>query len=77
MLSGWDGQSDLLDPMCGSGTILIEAAMIACNIPPNLMRNEFAFEKWKDWDVDLFEKIENSLLDKTRDFHYNIYGIGC
>ena len=56
MLSGWDGQSDLLDPMCGSGTILIEAAMIACNIPPNLMRNEFAFEKWKDWDVDLFEK---------------------
>jgi len=75
MLSGWDGQSDLLDPMCGSGTILIEAAMIACNIPPNLMRNEFAFEKWKDWDVDLFEKIENSLLDKTRDFHYNIYGI--
>ena len=75
MLSGWDGQSDLLDPMCGSGTILIEAAMIACNIPPNLMRNEFAFEKWKDWDVDLFEKIENSLLNKTRDFHYNIYGI--
>jgi len=75
MLSGWDGQSDLLDPMCGSGTILIEAAMIACNIPPNLMRNEFAFEKWKDWDVDLFEKIENSLLDKTRDFHHNIFGI--
>ena len=75
MLSGWDGQSDLLDPMCGSGTILIEAAMIACNIPPNLLRNEFAFEKWNDWDVDLFEKIENSLLEKTRDFHHNIYGI--
>ena len=75
MLSGWDGQSDLLDPMCGSGTILIEAAMIACNIPPNLLRNEFAFEKWTDWDVDLFEKIENSLLEKTRDFHHNIYGI--
>jgi putative N6-adenine-specific DNA methylase len=75
MLSGWDGQSDLLDPMCGSGTILIEAAMIACNIPPNLLRNEFAFEKWTDWDVELFEKIENSLLEKTRDFHHNIYGI--
>ena len=75
MLSGWDGQSDLLDPMCGSGTILIEAAMIACNIPPNLMRNEFAFEKWMDWDVDLFETIETSLLSKTRDFHHNIYGI--
>ncbi|NRA93905.1 MAG: class I SAM-dependent RNA methyltransferase [Psychroserpens sp.] len=74
MLSGWDGQSDFLDPMCGSGTILAEAAMIACNIPPNLMRKEFAFERWKDWDVDLFEKIEESLLNKTRDFHHTIVG---
>ena len=74
MLSGWDGQSDFMDPMCGSGTLLIEAAMIACNIPPNLMRNEFAFERWEDWDVDLFEKIEESLLSKTRDFHYKILG---
>ncbi len=74
MLSGWDGQSDFMDPMCGSGTILIEAAMIACNIPPNLMRKEFAFERWQDWDVDLFEKIEESLLSKTRDFHYKILG---
>ena len=74
MLSGWDGQSDFMDPMCGSGTLLIEAAMIACNIPPNLMRNEFAFERWEDWDVDLFEKIEESLLSKTRDFHHKILG---
>ncbi len=74
MLSGWDGQSDFMDPMCGSGTMLIEAAMIACNIPPNLMRKEFAFERWQDWDVDLFEKIEESLLKKTRDFHYKIMG---
>lgn len=74
MLSGWDGQSDFMDPMCGSGTVLIEAAMIACNIPPNLMRKEFAFERWQDWDVDLFEKIEESLLKKTRDFHYKIIG---
>ncbi|GAA4304247.1 THUMP domain-containing class I SAM-dependent RNA methyltransferase [Aestuariibaculum suncheonense] len=74
MMSGWDGQSDFMDPMCGSGTMLIEAAMIACNIPPNLMRKEFAFERWEDWDVDLFEKIEASLLNKTRDFHYNIIG---
>ena len=73
MLSGWDGQSDFMDPMCGSGTILAEAAMIACNIPPNLMRKEFAFERWQDWDVDLFEKIEESLLKKTRDFHHKIY----
>ena len=74
LLSGWDGQSDFMDPMCGSGTILIEAAMIACNIPPNLMRKEFAFERWTDWDVDLFEKIEESLLKKTRDFHHKIIG---
>ena len=74
MLSGWDGQTDFMDPMCGSGTILAEAAMIACNIPPNLMRKEFAFERWQDWDVDLFETIEESLLKKTRDFHHKIIG---
>ncbi|WP_274475616.1 THUMP domain-containing class I SAM-dependent RNA methyltransferase [Mangrovimonas aestuarii] len=74
MLSGWDGQSDFMDPMCGSGTILAEAAMIACNIPPNLMRKEFGFERWEDWDVDLFETIEESLLKKTRDFHHKIIG---
>lgn len=74
MLSGWDGQCDFMDPMCGSGTILAEAAMIACNIPPNLMRKEFAFERWNDWDVDLFETIEEALLNKTRDFHYKIIG---
>lgn len=74
MLSGWDGQSDFMDPMCGSGTVLIEAAMIACNIPPNLIRKEFAFERWQDWDVELFEKIEESLLNKTRDFHHKMLG---
>lgn len=74
MLSGFDGQCDFMDPMCGSGTILIEAAMIACNIPPNLLRNEFAFEKWQDWDVDLFEMIEESLLKKTREYHHQMFG---
>ncbi|WP_034886408.1 class I SAM-dependent RNA methyltransferase [Gillisia sp. JM1] len=74
LFSGWDGQSDFMDPMCGSGTILIEAAMIACNIPPNLNRKEFAFEKWKDWDVDLFEKVEESVLKKVREFHFTIIG---
>ncbi|HZJ37037.1 MAG TPA: THUMP domain-containing protein [Gillisia sp.] len=74
LLSGWDGQCDFMDPMCGSGTILIEAAMIACNIPPNLNRKEFAFEKWKDWDVDLFKKVEESVLKRVRDFHFTITG---
>lgn len=74
MLSGWNGQCDFLDPMCGSGTILTEAAMIACNIPPNLNRDEFGFENWKDFDVDLFEIIENAALKKIRDFHFKIRG---
>lgn len=74
MLAGWNGQCDLLDPMCGSGTILTEAAMIACNIPPNLNRDEFAFENWPDFDVDLYELIENAALKKIRDFHYKIQG---
>ena len=74
LMSGWDGQCDFLDPMCGSGTIPIEAAMIACNIPPNLNRKEFAFEKWNDWDEDLYEKIESSAMKKVRDFHFKIRG---
>lgn len=74
ILSGWEGQSHFLDPMCGSGTFLVEAAMIACNIPPNINRKEFAFEKWNDWDSDLFEKVEDSLLKKIKDFPYDIMG---
>jgi len=74
LLSGWDGNSDFLDPMCGSGTILAEAAMIACHIPANINRKEFAFEKWKDWDNELFDTIANGLLKKTREFHYSIIG---
>ncbi|PDS24935.1 THUMP domain-containing class I SAM-dependent RNA methyltransferase [Flavobacterium branchiophilum] len=74
LLSGWNGQSDFLDPMCGSGTFLAEAAMIACQIPANINRKEFAFEKWKDWDNDLFDEIMASLLKKTKEFNYKIVG---
>jgi len=74
LLSGWDGQGDFLDPMCGSGTILAEAAMIACNIPANINRKEFGFEKWNDWDNDLFDTIVDSLMKKTKEFHYTIKG---
>ena len=74
LLSGWDGKGDFMDPMCGSGTILIEAAMIACNIPPNVNRKEFAFERWNDWDNDLFDKVLDSLLNKTREYHYKMVG---
>jgi len=74
LLSGWDGQGDFIDPMCGSGTILAEAAMIACNIPANINRKEFAFERWSDWDNDLFDQIMNSLMKKVKEFHYTITG---
>jgi putative N6-adenine-specific DNA methylase len=74
LLSGWDGQCDFLDPMCGSGTFLTEAAMIACNIPANINRKEFAFEKWSDFDEELFEKIVDVSLNKTREFHFKIVG---
>lgn len=74
LMSGWDGQCDFLDPMCGSGTFLTEAAMIACNIPANINRKEFAFEKWNDYDEALFEKIVEVSLNKTREFHHRIVG---
>ncbi|OJR83532.1 RNA methyltransferase, partial [Escherichia coli] len=74
LMSGWDGRSDFMDPMCGSGTILTEAAMIACNIPANINRKEFAFERWNDWDAELFDKVQESLLKRIREFHYTIKG---
>lgn len=74
LMSEWDGRTDFLDPMCGSGTILIEAAMIACNIPPNIHRKAFGFQKWKDYDPVLFGKIVDSRLEKAREFHHRITG---
>lgn len=74
LLSGWDGQCDFLDPMCGSGTFLTEAAMIACNIPANINRKGFAFEKWHDFDEDLYGKIVDISLNKAREFHHKIVG---
>ena len=74
MLSDWDQKTDFMDPMCGSGTFLIEAAMMACKIPANLNRNLFAFEKWKDWDESLFEKIKTSKLNSVVSPVGKIYG---
>ena len=74
LLSGYTGDCNFIDPMCGSGTILIEAAMIANNIPANINRKEFGFEKWKDYDEDLFFTIQDSLLKKIRSSHFKIMG---
>ena len=57
LMSGWDKKSVFIDPMCGSGTLVIEAAMIANNIPPGVYRQKFGFETWKDFDNELLEEI--------------------
>ncbi len=74
LLSGWDGRSDFMDPMCGSGTFLIEAAMIACNMPANLHRPGFAFQRWPEYDAELFALIRQSALNKIREFPFKIIG---
>lgn len=74
LLSGWKGESDFLDPMCGSGTLLVEAAMIACNIPAGITRKEFGFQRWIDYDSDLYQVIYNASLKKVKDFKFRISG---
>ena len=73
LMTGWRGECDLIDPMCGSGTIPIEAALIARNIAPGVFRKEFAFEKWNDFDQDLFDNVYND-DSQEREFTHKIYG---
>ena len=73
LLSGWQGDTDFIDPMCGSGTLIIEAALIARNMAPGLFRKEYAFEKWPDFDTDLFDEIYND-ESLEREFNHKIYG---
>ena len=73
LLAGWKGQSDFYNPMCGSGTLPIEAALIARNIAPGVFRKSFAFEKWPDFDADLWSDIYND-DSQEREFDHKIYG---
>ena len=73
MLTGWRGECDLIDPMCGSGTFLIEAALIATNTYPGIFRQHFAFERWSDFDADLLEELYNDDSNE-REFNHKIYG---
>ena len=73
LLAGWNGQSDFYDPMCGSGTLLIEAALIARNIAPGVYRQGFAFEKWADFDANLWDEVYND-DSREREFKHKIYG---
>ena len=72
--AGWDGKGNYLDPMCGSGTMLIEAAMIANQIPAQLHRKRFAFQNWPDYDETLFTQIRNTRINRIREFDYKIVG---
>ncbi len=73
MKTGWKGDSVFVDPMCGSGTLLIEAALIALNVPPGIYRKGFGFERWKNFDQDLFEVIYNDDSGEKK-FDFKIYG---
>lgn len=71
--SGWKGDCPLVDPMCGSGTFLIEAALIAAGIKPGSFRKGFAFEHWHDFDGELLDSILNDTSDR-REPKYKVYG---
>lgn len=66
MLSGWNGQTNFADPMCGSGTILIEAALIAQNIPPGSFKKSFSFMNCKDYDAELWQKVKRQATEKQK-----------
>ncbi len=75
LLTGWDGKGNFVDPMCGSGTLLIEAALYARNIPPNHLRKEFGFHRWKNFDAKLWDEVkkeaEENIIEADATF------IGC
>ena len=71
-LTGWHGECDLIDPMCGSGTIAIEAALLARNIAPGVFHKKYAFENWKDFDRELLDKIYND-DSQERAFEHHVY----
>jgi len=73
MISGWDMRTPLLDPMCGSGTIAIEAALMARNIPPGKFRNFFGFMNWPDYDNELFNKVRRREESKSIPLQTSIY----
>ena len=73
-LSGWDRKTALIDPMCGSGTILCEAAMMARNMPAGFFRKNFGFMHWPDFDENIWQKIKYTESAKIKDQAVKIYG---
>ena len=74
LLTGWNKSIPFFDPMCGSGTFLIEALMIARNLPPNLKRTKFGFSNWKNYDHNLFQKLKEKLSKKILKNDFEIFG---
>ena len=74
LLSDWNQISNFYDPMCGSATILVEAALIANNIPANIFRKRFGFSGWKDFDPELWNKIRDISLEKEKEYYGIISG---
>ncbi|MEM8909057.1 MAG: THUMP domain-containing protein, partial [Bacteroidota bacterium] len=74
LLSGWQKDCDFLDPMCGSGTILIEAGMLAHNIPPNIHRESFGFMRWPNYDAALWSAIVQQAKENYTNFDYRLLG---
>jgi putative N6-adenine-specific DNA methylase len=74
ILSGWDQKSDFFDPICGSGTLLVEAAMIANNIPSGTYRKDFGFKHWKDFDPHLFQKVMDAGFNEQTEADIQIIG---
>ena len=72
-MSGWQCDCDIVDPFCGSGTFLVEAALIARNIYPGVFRKKFGFENWKDFEPELLSEIFEDDSEE-REFHHHIYG---
>ena len=74
MLSGWKHDCHFIDPMCGSGTLVIEAAMIANNFPAGMYRKEFGFMHWPDFDQDLWNEVTKEAMDQQTEFEFQILG---
>jgi len=74
MLTGWHGECNFIDWMCGSGTLLIEAAMIAMNLPAGQFREEYGFMKWKDFSPQLWKQVKEDALNNQRDLEVEIRG---
>jgi putative N6-adenine-specific DNA methylase len=74
LLSEWDRKSAFVDPMCGSGTIPIEAALIACNIPPGFFREDYCFMHWQDFDSQLWEEVKKEADSKIVEHRGDIIG---